>query len=208
MSNEFVGEDFLRGVFAQITDPVQLHATALRSVTMDDEGAARHAMSVCRGLIEQRVLCRRFDAEVYATVTMVSSTWPESLAQEIGELFRAYIRADYVRLNDRVDAFGAESYSVIFHPGCTALEVAIRQKNINAAIILIEEGERTDFPSAQRYPSEPPYADQFELASALWDEPEMVARLQAAVMRRQIHFSGTNNVGSAIPASPRRRIGI
>jgi hypothetical protein len=126
------GAEHLRQAYAATEDPVARHAHALRHVHMDagkglDLVMSRASMKVCRDLIAQGVPCRRDDAEVYAAVALLGyGSWPAALAEETAELMRLYIRSGYLRMNDRVDAFGAENYSSIFKPGYSNLEQLCR----------------------------------------------------------------------------------
>jgi hypothetical protein len=172
--------------------PRARHATAIKLIHVDvgeglDLEMSRMSMRVCRELLKARVPCALPGAEMYAAVTLLAARWPSALAAETAALTRDYIRAGYFRLNDRVDAFGAKApYSTIFEPGRTSLEVAIRQSNIDAAVVLIDEGERVDFVPRPKYATEPAAVDLIDLARIQWSSIESVGRLREAVMRRVI----------------------
>ena len=169
--SEAVTLESLKDAFAACSSRENLHAVALRSIHITvgsghklDLQMCRYAMQVCRDMVADLVPCRRADAESYAAVIFVSSLWPEALASETGALMRLYIATGYLRLNDQTDAFGAQAYSGIFPPGRTVLEVAIRQGNMDAALVLIEAGELTTTTPKSAHRSEPAAKDLLELS--------------------------------------------
>ena len=206
--------EHLKGAFAACSSREQLHAVALRSIHISvgathklDLQMSRYAMQVCRDLVADLVPCRRADAEVYAAVIFVSSAWPEALACETGALMRLYIANGYVRLNDQTNAFGAESYSSIFPPGRTALEVAIRQDNMDAALVLIEAGELTTTKPKASSRLEPSATDLLALSDVLWNDGHRTATLRAAAMRYQIaSTSAAPHSVESVPLPRARRV--
>lgn len=196
------GIEALRDQFAQVQDPAQRHAVALRHIhwyppedadgdlPFDLDGEvdlvmSRFVMGYCRELINQRVPCSRANLVHYAAAAFIQSPWPQPLAHETGELFREYIRAGYVRLNDSEDAWGAQDQTGLWKAGRTPLEVAIRKGRTEAVVVLIEEGARTDMAPANDRKGQS-YSDMFQLADAWWADGSMVASMRGALMRRRV----------------------
>lgn len=203
----------LQDKFSQVENPVRRHAVALRHIhwiagpdTADD--TSRFVMAYCRELLQQRVACCQEDIKHYAAVAFIQSKWPESLAEATGALFREYIRAGYVRLNDTVDAFGAEDQTSIWKAGRVPLEVAIRSGNLDAVVVLIEEGARTDLAPSWGGKG-PRLSDMFQLADAWLADGGQVAAMRGALMRRLMSETSAMNssqaaLGSSTASVPRR----
>lgn len=219
------GIQALKDSFAQVEDPVQRHSVALRHIHwntgVDSDGdlpfdlddgidvdMSRYVMGVCRELIAQQVPCRRHDIEHYAAAAFIQSPWPESLSEETGELFREYIRAGYVRLNDTEDAWGAQDQTGTWKAGRPPLEVAIRMGNTDAVVVLIEEGARTDLAPKWNGKGER-FSDMFQLAEHWWSDGSMVASMRGALMLRRVsemsEMSERNAAMLPLPVAVQRR---
>lgn len=186
------GVEWLKAAFAEYTDPVRQHAAALRSIHIElpqvglDLLMSRYAMQVCRDFISAGVPCQRPEVEMYAPYALICYKWPPELEQETAELLRLYIRSGYCRLNNRVDAFGCADPTGSFAPGYTHLEAAIRSGNIPAAIVLVEEGERTDLAPKTQLKDEPRFQDMLDVARTWWADQDIAPRLVEASMRHRI----------------------
>lgn len=186
------GVEWLKAAFAEYTDPARRHAAALRSIHLDippvglDLLMSRYAMQVCRDFIAAGVACRRPEVEMYAPYAPICYQWPLELEQETAELLRLYIRSGYCRLNNQVDAFGCADPTGSFAPGYTHLEAAIRSGNIPAAIVLAEEGERTDLAPKTQLKDEPRFHDMLDVARTWWSDQDIAPRLVEASMRHRI----------------------
>lgn len=198
------GVEALRDQLSQVENPAQRHAVALRHIhwyppedadgdlPFDLDGGvdlvmSRSMMGYCRELIAQQVPCSRPDIAHYAGAAFIQRQWPLPLAHETGELFRKYIRAGYVRLNDTVDAWGAQDQTGPWKAGRTPLEVAIRKGCTDAVVVLIEEGARTDMAPSAKADNGVAFSDMFQLADAWWSDGLMVAAMRGALMRRRVY---------------------
>lgn len=207
--------DALPEELASIADPVERHCAALDllecRLTVDAELRVHaHCSSVCRALMDQRVPAISKRGRDYATVAMLRSTWPNYLVEARSALLRDYIQAGYVRLNDQADAFGAESYSTLFAPGRTCLEVAIRQGYRPQALILARAGDRVDLrPTplvvvASSDTLRPP--DMLALADLLWDDPSFTAQLRQAALERVVDIGQRQHPSPSSSGIPTRSL--
>ncbi|MEJ6003823.1 hypothetical protein [Paucibacter soli] len=140
---------------------------------------ARFAIKTCHEFISRGVPCRNVGGPVRAAaVHLLGNNWPEALRAEIADLMRAYVKAGYFLLNDREDAFGAgRAASSTINSGRTPLEVAIRRKNLTAAEILVEAGDRLDHRPVPGHAKEDSLIDLIALANHVTDGPEFGLRL-------------------------------
>jgi hypothetical protein len=168
-------------LYSIASDLPRLHGVAVGLVpnAMDDD-ASHAAIAVCHELIELEVPCRRLEIELFAACPLVMWRWPAALESEVAELMRSYVRAGYIPVN------GSDSrwahFSSTFADRRTALEVAIRQKNIPAALVLLEARSELAQPPRAGI-TEPVLREMVELARYLWNDEAMVSRLTEASMK-------------------------
>ncbi|ABM97400.1 hypothetical protein [Methylibium petroleiphilum] len=177
-------QELWAALYSIASDLPRMHGVAVSLVpnAMDDE-ASHTAIAVCHELIESQVPCRRLEIELFAVCPLVMWRWPTNVESKVAELMRSYIRADYIPV-EVTDSRWAH-FSSTFADQRTALEVAIRQKNIPAAQVLLEAGARlTQRPRVGK--SEPAHRDMVALARYLWDNESMVSQLTEAAMRGQV----------------------
>ncbi|MFK4705653.1 hypothetical protein ABIC83_002492 [Roseateles asaccharophilus] len=186
---------YLMAKLDELPDDGARHTFAVRNIVTDvgygiDVVMSRFCIQTCHGLIARRVACVKNDSELYAASQLIWERWPPELQTDLAGLTKAYIDAGYFDLDTQRYAadtgVSGATASTLTRTGHILLEAAIRQKNVDAAVALIDAGERLDAkPSAD--PDSPAFESIMAMAESKWPSGTAErAKLNAAFMRQRI----------------------